>query len=404
MPGNKRRTEPGHRAHRASGGRDWADLALRGGIVALAVTGVGFLGYSFMPIGDDQRVVSSDVDPQVVRTHAPDASDPGTGRDRRLGELHPTPTAPPSATASASATATASAVPEQPVVPGTVVTPMTKKQLKAQAEREAAIAEAKANATPYEFTIATFNVLGSQHSTPSGDHSKYPAASSRSAGAANYIKNYGVDIVGTQELKPDQLNAITSYTGFEAFPGYAFGERDTDNSILYDPDQFELVDGSSYSITFMNAVRPQTVARFKDKATGREFYMINTHVSAGEGKYAASRAAGHQAAINEVNSLKADGLPIFVTGDMNDRETFFCRFAPATGMIAAIGGSASNGCQPARALGVDWIMASPDVELSNYVEDRSTLGRVSDHHFFASDVLVPGEENPYADSRDDNNG
>jgi hypothetical protein len=73
---------------------------------------------------------------------------------------------------------------------------------------------------------------------------------------------------------------------------------------------------------------------------------------------------------------------------MNDRAEFFCRVAPATGMVAAIGGSISGGCHPTGALAVDWVLGWNNVSFSGYIEDRSTLGRVSDHHFVAATATV----------------
>ena len=271
------------------------------------------------------------------------------------------------------------------VVPGRVIAPMTPAQIDAALRRAA---EREAARQTMTFQIGSFNVLGSQHSAPGGDHARYPAASARNTGAVARIRSFGVDILGTQELQPDQLNGITAMTGYAAYPGYAFGSRETDNSILYDDSKFEFVSGSYFTIHFMHANRPQTILRLRDKATGREFYVLNRHASAGEGGYAVTRRAGHYTAAATVNRLKSEGIPIFLTGDMNDRAEFFCRVAPATGMVAAIGGSISGGCHPAGALAVDWVLGWNSVSFSGYIEDRSTLGRVSDHHFVAATATV----------------
>ena len=271
------------------------------------------------------------------------------------------------------------------VVPGRVIAPMTPAQIDAALRRAA---EREAARQTMTFQIGSFNVLGSQHSAPGGDHARYPAASARNAGAVARIRSFGVDILGTQELQPDQLNGITAMTGYAAYPGYAFGSRETDNSILYDDSKFEFVSGSYFTIHFMHANRPQTILRLRDKATGREFYVLNMHASAGEGGYAVTRRAGHYTAAATVNRLKSEGIPIFLTGDMNDRAEFFCRVAPATGMVAAIGGSIAGGCHPAGALAVDWVLGWGNVGFSNYIEDRSTMQVVSDHYFVSATATV----------------
>ncbi len=271
------------------------------------------------------------------------------------------------------------------VVSGRLIVHKTKAQIDQALRRAAAREAARQTMT---FQIGSFNVLGSNHTTRGGDHPKYPPASVRTPRAVSRIRAFGVDILGMQELKPDQLNAFTAQTGFAAYPGYAFGSRDTDNSILYDDSRFEFVSGSYFTIHFMHANRPQTILRLRDKQTGREFYVLNMHASAGGGQYAVTRRAGHFTAAATVNRLKSEGIPIFLTGDMNDRAEFFCRVAPITGMVAAIGGSTAGGCRPARALAVDWVMGWGNVSFSNYIEDRSTLGDVSDHHFVVSTATV----------------
>jgi endonuclease/exonuclease/phosphatase family metal-dependent hydrolase len=279
----------------------------------------------------------------------------------------------------------------QRVVRAAAVTRKPAKVLARQAERQAERqARRRAAAQPVSFRIATFNVLGSQHSTPKGDHPRYPSASWRTPQAAALIARHGIDVVGTQELQEDQLNGLQRATGFAAYPGYAFGRRETDNSILYDPAKFEFVDGSSFTITFENSRRPQTILKLRERATGREMYFVNMHASAGHDRRdTGTRIAGHLTAAAVVNDLQDSGLPIFVTGDMNDRGEFFCRFLPRTGMVAAIGGSTSGGCHPPRGMAVDWITGSGGVSFSSYDEDRSATNRkVSDHLFVSALATV----------------
>ncbi len=278
-------------------------------------------------------------------------------------------------------------------MPGTVIRHKTKAEIDAAlrlaAEREAA-------RQTMTFQIGSFNVLGSQHSTRSGDHSRYPPASVRSPRAVERIRSFGVDILGTQELQPDQLNAIQAMTGYAAYPGYAFGPMETDNTIFYDDSRFEFVSGSSFTIHFMHANRPQTILRLRDKETGREFYVLNMHASAGFGPYAVTRRAGHYTAAATVNRLKADGIPIFLTGDMNDRAEFFCRVAPLTGMVAAIGGSTAGGCHPAGALAVDWVLGLGQRQLQqlhrgpqHHADGQRPLLRVGHRHGRSVRRLTP---------------
>ncbi len=250
-------------------------------------------------------------------------------------------------------------------------------------------ARAEAAALPVTLRIATFNVLGSQHTAPGGERRNFPVASWRTPQAVALIRKHDVDVVGLQELQADQLNGITAGTGFAAYPGYAFGEKETDNSIIYDPSRFEFVDGSSFTITFMGRPRPQTILKLRERTTGREMYFVNMHVSAGGGPNARTRAAAHNTAIAIVNDLRATGLPVFLTGDMNDRGAFFCRVLPPTGMVASAGGSTAGGCAPPGRMQVDWVVGSSDVTFADqWVDGTPQARKISDHFFISATATI----------------
>ncbi|MGA8848151.1 MAG: endonuclease/exonuclease/phosphatase family protein [Nocardioides sp.] len=259
-----------------------------------------------------------------------------------------------------------------------------------------ALAEKKAKqdriaaTAPFSVTIGSFNVLGSQHTAPGGDRGNFPPASSRSVGAANRIADHGVDILGTQELQDDQLRALQARTGMAAYPGFQWGVAETDNSILYDAGRFEFVSGDRFTIPFMGRPRPQPILRLRERVTGREFYVVNTHPSAHDGRYLVERRQGQATLVSVVNDLKASGLPVLVTGDMNDREIFYCNVVPQAGLSASNGGSYSSGCRPPPSpVSVDWVVGS-GVSWSGYRRDTTPVtSRISDH-FFISAVATFG--------------
>lgn len=253
---------------------------------------------------------------------------------------------------------------------------------------------------PVTFVLATFNVLGSNHTAPGGERRNFPPAAARTPQAAALIRQHGASVVGLQEVKPDQLTTLQRLTGFAAYPGFAFGSRETDNSILYDTSRFEFVSGTSFPVVFESRARPQTVLRLRDRATGREMYFVNMHVSAGnDARDTASRIAGHLTGAEQVNRLMATGLPVFLTGDMNDRAEFFCRVLPRTGMVAAVGGSIANGCAPPGRMPVDWVVGSPDVTFSGYRLDESPVNRRISDHFLVSAraTIAPATETDTAE-------
>lgn len=245
-------------------------------------------------------------------------------------------------------------------------------------------------AQPFSLRIGSFNVLGSQHTAPGGDRRRYPPASVRSPKAAALIGKHDVDILGTQELQTDQLAALQSRTGMAAYPGTAWGSAETDNSILYDDARFQFVSGSQFTITFMGRARPQPILQLRDIATGREFYVVNTHPSAGGGRYATERRSGQQTLVAIVNQLKDTGLPVLVTGDMNDRELFYCNVAPAAGLTAPNGGSYASGCVPPQSpIPVDWVVGAGEIAWSSYWRDTTPItSKVSDHFFISATAQI----------------
>jgi hypothetical protein len=254
-------------------------------------------------------------------------------------------------------------------------------KLKAEKARAA---KAAALTQPFDVTVGTFNVLGSQNTSPGGEKPSFPPASVRSPAAAALMIKHGVDIIGTQEDQADQLNVFEARTGFAAYPGFAWGSAETDNSILYNPQKFEFVSGSKFIIPFMGRPRPQPILRLRDRATGREFYVVNTHPSAHGGRYEVERRHGEDVLVSVLRSLEATGLPVLVTGDMNDREIFYCRVAPAAALVASSGGSYADGCHPPpQPEPVDWVLGH-GVTWTGYWRDTTPVTRKISDHFIVS--------------------
>ncbi|WP_181312352.1 endonuclease/exonuclease/phosphatase family protein [Nocardioides campestrisoli] len=247
----------------------------------------------------------------------------------------------------------------------------------------------KMQGAPFEMVIGSFNVLGSQHTAPGGDRRRFPPASVRNGQAVGYIRGHGVDVLGTQELQDDQLRALQSMTGMEAYPGFAWGSKETDNSILWDPGMFEFLSGEQFTINFVGRPRPQPIVKLKHRLTGQQFYVVNTHPSPGQGRALTERRNAQATTVGVINRLKADGIPVLITGDMNDRAEFYCQVVGPAGMTTPQGGSYGGGCRPPTGhLAVDWV-AGTGVTWSNYRMDTSPVARrVSDHFFISATARV----------------
>ena len=170
-----------------------------------------------------------------------------------------------------------------------------------------------------------------------------------------------------------------------AYPGFAWGTKETDNSILWDPGVFEMVSGSKFTITFVDRPRPQPIVRLRHLATGRELYVVNTHPSPGDGRYLTQRRNAQATLVSVVNNLRSTGLPVLVTGDMNDRGEFYCRVVPRPGWSPPTGAATARAAsrRPSRCRSTgSWARGVVLVRLlARHLPDRA---HTSDHFFISA--------------------
>lgn len=145
--------------------------------------------------------------------------------------------------------------------------------------------------------------------------------------AADVIKFHDADLIGAQEVLHHQLTDL-----LERLPGYAsvgVGRQDGKEKgeyspVLYKKDRFSVVKNGDFWLSEdMNAVgekgwdaaceRIASWAILKEKATGKEFFILNTHLDH-VGKVARHEGA---ALVLEQSKQLSNGLPIIVTGDFN---------------------------------------------------------------------------------------
>ena len=249
---------------------------------------------------------------------------------------------------------------------------------------------------PAELVISSFNVLGSSHTA---GKARMASGVSRVRTAAYLLNAHGVDVVGFQELQADQFRAFLGAAGgaFDVYPGLGAGPLGVDNSIGWRTSEWTLQHAATVQIPYFDGrPRPMPYVLLKHNATGRMAWFANFHNPASNpkrGNNDGHRAAATTREIALVNQLRADsGYPVFVTGDMNDREVYFCRMTGGAPMIAANGGSNDGGCNPPPyPMPVDWIFGSNDITFSGYVRDEGPLvRRTSDHPMIRATATLDG--------------
>ena len=243
-------------------------------------------------------------------------------------------------------------------------------------------------------TVASFNVLGASH-TPSGG--KRASGATRIVWTKQLLDQHHVQVAGFQEMQASQVAKFQQITAgtWSLYPGATLGARAGENSIGWRADAFDLVWASTVNIPYFNGnTRPMPVVVLRERSTGLMAYFSNFHNPADTSQYrnqGAYRAEATRIEIALHNQLAAYGIPRFMTGDMNERASYYCRVTAGAPLKAARPQSTwTNGvCTAGSPRAVDWVFGSAEQPFSGYLEDRSALvGKTSDHPMIVSDAIL----------------
>jgi endonuclease/exonuclease/phosphatase family metal-dependent hydrolase len=249
------------------------------------------------------------------------------------------------------------------------------------------------------FTVASFNVLGHSHTEPGGRVPERPSGQTRMAWTVELLRSWGVDVVGLQEFQDPQMDAFLRLAGgeYSVYPGPEISQRNKQNAVAWRSSVFELVDGRPVMTPyFYGNLVPMPLVLLRHKATGLEVYVMSVHNAASTrrtGDQTRWRDAAMRQQIALTDQLVRQGVPVIMTGDMNEREKYFCAYTASGQMRAAAGGSNAGSCQPppASIARIDWIFGSTDVSFSDYrfVKDGSVT-RASDHPLVLAEAALGG--------------
>lgn len=259
----------------------------------------------------------------------------------------------------------------------------------------------KAGARPKNatFVVASFNALGSSHTAPGGSKGYMASGITRTHRTVALLQRHNIDVVGLQEFQRTQLNAFVRRTkAFNVFPGIKREQRNKQNAVAWRTSKFKLVNARTRTIPYFGGHRvPIPIVRLKDRRTGAHLFVISVHNAATTKTHGNQRRWRDAAMRIEIALTKQllvrHKIPVFMTGDMNERERFFCAYTRNGRMHAAAGGSHVNGrCKPPppQRARIDWVFGSRAVTFSNYAYLRTPLVRsTSDHPLIRARARIP---------------
>lgn len=231
------------------------------------------------------------------------------------------------------------------------------------------------------FEVASFNILGANHTDPGGSKASWPNYDARLPGAIEMLDRYGVDVVGLQELQWRQRTMLLNRTGdtWGVYP-----ETQNDNAIIWRKSEFEFVNGRTFLVPYFDGrMTPMPSILLRDKDTGRTAYFMNVHNPATNrirGNQDRWRAEAVKREREMMIILRQYGRPVILTGDFNDRAKAFC---PLTAGKLSISPDSvpSNTCRmPSKYYWVDWIFLAGQARSTMLTVDTSSVDRrISDH-------------------------
>lgn len=243
-----------------------------------------------------------------------------------------------------------------------------------------------ASSTP-SFVIASFNLLGHSHTERGGKFARMSSGHVRLGRTSALFRQYDIAVAGLQEVHPPQYKVLRNrLPGYDVYPGPGVQQRNKQNVVVWKSSQFSLVQGTFVQIPYKRGrLVPMPVVKLRHRSTGTEFWVVSVHNAPGKSRKA--RASKRTALARQValtDRLLAGGDAVFMTGDMNDRVGYFCRYTASGRMVAAAGGTrTASRCvpPPARQAQIDWVFGSrAHVSFSGYQFLRTpAVRRTSDH-------------------------
>ena len=181
-----------------------------------------------------------------------------------------------------------------------------------------------------------------------------------------------------------------------AVPGDQLRPIDGANSIGWRKSVWTLVKASTRPIPYFRGnMIEMPFLLMQHNETKRFAFFMNVHNPVSNrnvGNNDEWRAMAVRREIAAVNGSRSNfDVPVFLIGDMNDREQVFCPVVRQAAMHAANGGSATaTTCTLPRPAPIDWLLGTSDVQFHDYLRvDTPFVQRTTDHAVIVSGATLP---------------
>lgn len=247
-------------------------------------------------------------------------------------------------------------------------------------------------AAALSFRIATFNALGEHHSGPYRDADRFGPSRLRAEWMVQAIVNQKLDVIGVQEASGGQVEAILRAGDgrLASFPDPAVDPQHTESTLVWNKSRFEAVKKKVIRTMFISRELPRPYVKLRDRATGREFWVMAIHNAGWDMQHKRNVAVREQ--IAKIKQLEESGLPVYYIGDFNEKRTIFCKVRTRTGLEAAHGGRITKDgeCRPPGLMRVDWLFGSRRTDWSSFQFSKAPMVRLTtDHWVPMASVRVP---------------
>jgi hypothetical protein len=248
-------------------------------------------------------------------------------------------------------------------------------------------------ASALRFNLASYNVLGNNHTKPRAHDDDFAPALVRAQWTVDVWEQRNLSVIGTQENDSGQINALQRAThgAYTAYPGTTRGTSAVASSVWWRSSDWTAIEKQTFAVKFMSYQRLQPAVRLRSRIDPSvTIWVVNIHNTPGSSansQASRNRALAIQTA--KIIELQRTGDPVFLTGDFNER-TAFCKVATKTGLSSPRGGSLTGGvCKaPTGSLRIDWIFGPAGV-WDQYAEVTDPLRmRTNDHRLITTRVTL----------------